>query len=368
MIKRGIALVFSLIAIAVLTVLGVASISRSVSERYLAQRSVESNQAFWLAEAGVEDGRLQLSQDWDNRSSSGDTLGAGSYNFTIYDTDGGGNPLPSTQLRIVSTGSVGDVSRPVEIIVDAFAEAYQYAVFGVTLVELKEGVTIHGDLYVDGDVEVQAGASIVKEDDSVSPADPNAYNADVYYTGAILGVEGTVEGDLISTTEVVSPPTFDWDELKADADFPMDDGTTLSGTLTDGVYYITGDVKIEDVTLNQGAIISEGKIEVSGNFTLGSPEAGFPALANQTGTMELDGTAEVSGLVYSGGEGIELKTEATMTVYGSIIAANEDVELKTDDGELHIYHESENLSGLPSGGSLEISSWNEQQNPYQLVP
>lgn len=58
--KKGIALVFSLIVIAVLTILSSTMISRTVSESNIAQKYIESNQAFWLAEAGISRAIRQL--------------------------------------------------------------------------------------------------------------------------------------------------------------------------------------------------------------------------------------------------------------------------------------------------------------------
>ncbi|MGE5197464.1 MAG: PilX N-terminal domain-containing pilus assembly protein, partial [Deltaproteobacteria bacterium] len=51
--KRGVALVIGLMVILVLSILGSVIISRSISEARAARRYVESTQAFWLAEAGL---------------------------------------------------------------------------------------------------------------------------------------------------------------------------------------------------------------------------------------------------------------------------------------------------------------------------
>ena len=136
----------------------------------------------------------------------------------------------------------------------------------------------------------------------------------------------------------------------------MPSGTILSGALPDGIYYITGDVQLNNVTIENGAFISDGKIEVSGGFTLNHPRKYAPALANQSGIIEVKNSAQIKGLIYCGGEGMELKGGAEMDVYGSVVAANKDVEIKAFD-----------LLGLKAN-STEIISWRDPQNPYIVVP
>ena len=52
--KKAFALIFSLIVVVILAILGTATISRSISESRMAQRQLESAQAFWAAEAGIQ--------------------------------------------------------------------------------------------------------------------------------------------------------------------------------------------------------------------------------------------------------------------------------------------------------------------------
>jgi len=367
--KKGIGLI-----IAVLVMVGIISLVTvllltTVSESNLSKRHAKSVQAFWLAEAGVDAAKAQLIDDWYNRASGTNNLASGKYSFTISDTDISGNPLAINQLRVVAVGDDNNgITKALDVLLQDYpVDTFQYAVLGVDLVELKTGITVHCDIYVDGDVEVLAGASILKVDDSVMPIDPNAYSANVSYTGVNKGITGTVEGAVAHTTDIVTPPTFDFNQLKLNADFIVAGGTKLSGHLIDGVYYVTGDVELNNVTLDRGAIITDGMIEVYGGFDLKEPEAGFPALANQSGTIEIDDTADIKGLVYTADAGIELKTGATMKVYGSVIAADSNVEIKTTLGSLDIYHKDEYLLRLPES-TLETVDWKEQNRPYRLIP
>lgn len=59
--KRGMALILGFTVIVVLTVLGLAIISRSISENNITKRFISSTRAFWLAEAGVQRAFWELS-------------------------------------------------------------------------------------------------------------------------------------------------------------------------------------------------------------------------------------------------------------------------------------------------------------------
>jgi len=52
--KRGAVLIICYMVITVLTILGAAFLTRSVSERSVASKYFDSTQAFWLAEAGIQ--------------------------------------------------------------------------------------------------------------------------------------------------------------------------------------------------------------------------------------------------------------------------------------------------------------------------
>ncbi len=103
--------------IAVLTILGAAFVSRSISEMRIAQRQENSTQAFYLAEAGVDYALDRMR----NKNLSGQhsaSLGnIGTYNSTWQRMDS------SSTWEIISIGSAGDNQRTVraELQPDTFA-------------------------------------------------------------------------------------------------------------------------------------------------------------------------------------------------------------------------------------------------------
>ncbi|MFH1771596.1 MAG: hypothetical protein ABH872_02160 [Candidatus Omnitrophota bacterium] len=369
MTKRGVILIICLLVVIALAGASIIIFSQGVNESRFVRRHSDSTKAFWVAEAGIEKIKAQIIQDWNNRNPIADLFGNGVYFAVADSTDSYGNPLPLHHLRFYCGGSMGTSTRIVESVIESVPQGtFEYAVAAQKLIELRTGVTVHGNIYVNGDIEVQAGAGIVKEDDSVNPVDPNAYDADVFYTGNNLGISGTVEGNVSQTAEVIPVPTYDWNEVKNNADFVLNNNANLNGILADGVYYIKGDVQLNNVTLNNGAIISEGKMEINGSFNLNTPKGGIPALANQSGTIEVDGVAQVHGLIYCAGDSIELKTGTIMHVYGSVVAASDAAELKTLGGAtIDVYYKPEYIAGQPNS-TLKILSWRELQNPYRLAP
>lgn len=78
--KNGAALIIAFMVVVLLTILSSGLILRSVSERAVAQRYVDSTRAFWLAEAGINQALLQLKSDFNNLNGIAATaLGEGEY-------------------------------------------------------------------------------------------------------------------------------------------------------------------------------------------------------------------------------------------------------------------------------------------------
>jgi len=165
--KKGVALIIGCLIVVIAAVLSLVVFSRSVSEKNLTQRAQASARAFWAAEAALETARAQLDADWDNRDDFDDSgvwssLGNAEFRFFVETDDAAGNPLPRNFLRVVAEGRVDATSgvRSIEAVIQHIvADSYKYAVLGKDKIELKPGTTVHGDMVVDGSVEVQAGAT-----------------------------------------------------------------------------------------------------------------------------------------------------------------------------------------------------------------
>lgn len=116
--NRGIILIAAYLIIAAMLILGAAFVGRSINEKIVAQRELESVQAFFIAEAGVDCGL-----DWlrTHQPPSGTTpfdpfggaqvLGKGSYTVSI-DPDDNNPSRHLKKYKIISQGIAGDVTAP----------------------------------------------------------------------------------------------------------------------------------------------------------------------------------------------------------------------------------------------------------------
>lgn len=116
--KKGIILIASYIVIAVLTVLGAAFISRSISELRIAQRERNSIQALYLAESGIDYALDRLRTTGQSSGQKSATLATiGNYSCTWQRIES------TSRWEILSSGFVGDIERKLraELQPDTFA-------------------------------------------------------------------------------------------------------------------------------------------------------------------------------------------------------------------------------------------------------
>lgn len=107
--KRGIVLILVFTVILVLSILGTAIVSKSVSESRISNRYTQSAQAFWLAEAGVAQALTQLKNDFNNLNSIAPTLlGQGQYGQYSVDTI----VVEGSNRRITAHGFVPSAAAP----------------------------------------------------------------------------------------------------------------------------------------------------------------------------------------------------------------------------------------------------------------
>ena len=109
--KKGTILILTIFVVIVLAILGGALVTRSVSERNLAQRYDWSNRAFWLAEAGINRALQEVIDDFTTSDLGwNQTLGSGSYDVVL-------GPIYGVQMRnATSTGIFGTIQRIIRVI------------------------------------------------------------------------------------------------------------------------------------------------------------------------------------------------------------------------------------------------------------
>jgi hypothetical protein len=237
--KRGIALILSYMVIGVLVILGVGLVSRSVSERNIAFRYVNSNKAFWLAEAGV----ARAIKDFSQSPLSG-FLGDANNTYSTQTSLVGGF---TDRYRIISVGSVtlpggGTIDRTIEVIVQE-----------PQLADINNSITTSGDLTVGGSADVE-----------------EPYESNAAFT--FQGIFGMTEAQLKAQADhlYTDPPNnvtpvdgITWIEITPGDELIISSG----GWSGSGILIVEGDLKITGGDF-------EGILWVSGDLDVasGSPD------------------------------------------------------------------------------------------------
>jgi len=290
--ESGVILPIVLILMLALTISGLAFLNAGVMENSLVRREIHKNQAFYLAEAGVEHARVKLGQDWEGWQTYNPinaTLEAGTYTATIFDTDSSGNSLPLTRRRVESTGAVGEISKMVEVILRK----------APTGGDIDSAITAGGSITVTGSADIEPdpgpedtfydfelgedpndGLSLFEEIFGVTKDEMKAIaqnSPNIYYNSAINNdivenitwVDGTLDQSQITTSTwagsgiwivngdlKITGGTFDgilWviGSLYLGAGNPVIRGSVFVECSTEVDTTVTGNVTLE---LNQGVI------------------------------------------------------------------------------------------------------------------
>ena len=115
--ERGSSLVAALLAMMVLSTVGI-MITLTVAEDVMISRNqVESIRCLYIAEAGLNFAMIKLgaSPSWAGLPSPGRAVGSGYFTVSVSDSSGG-SPLPPGQKRINVKGYVNLTEREIEVI------------------------------------------------------------------------------------------------------------------------------------------------------------------------------------------------------------------------------------------------------------
>lgn len=388
--QKGMALLTTLIFIAVLVSLVVALLAMTSNDTKLSTLHRESNNAFYLAEAGIEKSFYNLNVDdyypmtgesaWRPDSAGPYQEGTTEEHFKVTIANVGlelGCDDDEDKIKIISTGVVnkGKYSsgkRKIEVIaeIDFLLEAmYKYAILSdrVIIFQGSPGPTIEGDVHSNDAMEV------------------NGHFADNYEGNA------TSSGDVneVDDANINFPeqpiPTVSYTDLFNEASTGIYGGTVHTGTVDlgngdveewTGIHYIQGDLIAKNgstINVTNGAIIVEGRVDIRNDATfnhiideendiynwLGSGFSHLGVIAQGDILLHAK-SAVVNGLVQSvlpdgtSTGTIDLRNEAT--IYGSAIAQTVQLHNKCNI----IYDPSANSDITTQGdGFYKKISWQE---------
>ncbi len=318
--QGGAVMIFTFAAMVVLAVIVGGFLFMIATQTAGSGGGLTSTQALWVAEGGIQQALYSLKNDSSFRSSPTSpvtgSLGEGSYSVTVSKS--------GSTYALSSTGTVGELSRRIDQTVTvtvAYPAAFSYALFGNTnasTLQLKDNVTISGNLYVDGAVQIASGASVTGG---------LIYADSVSGSGSYTAASGPP--DPVPTYPAFTTTSYDSQITTAESSASSD--WTLSGSssysLGGGtVYYQSVTIKDSATITGPGTIVATGDVVLKDNASIGS---GVTIITKADLTVKNDAVVQSGGILY-GRESIELKDDASVT--GSVLcpASGKTVTIKED--------------------------------------
>lgn len=330
--KKGVAFLTTIILLGVMVIVSAALSFMLLKDAFTVKRLKYSTQAYYLAEAGVEEAIEDL---WDNNFNTSGfpktrTLGAGTINVTLDTSKWGGESV----LLITSTGTARGISRTIKTEVKANVSP-----------SLNYAILANGRIWISGNSAVNGGTGDGVHSNSNArrrPRWPWWWSRAAVEVGGIVDGDasavgevyvrpgGTVTGTQTSYTSSVDLPSLDAAFFNYYYNLAYQSGDVYNGTQFfssdlspgNGVIYVNGNVYIAgNVTLN-GCIVSTGSIWIwpLGTFTQ-NQVGNLPALMTRGGGIFIWNPATINGLIYSH-RYVDLLSygAANLQVNGSIIA------------------------------------------------
>ena len=346
--KKSSALLFALLAVAVLTILGAAFVSRSISESQLAQRNLEFTKAFWLAEAGV--------------------------NYALG------------ELRLYPYLAIGTIEG---------TDKYRFTLVNKTTIPRSDGYTVDrytikaegcmpsGCNFSPTSCHIIRALEVVFTEYEYTPDDffgYAIYSAGNVTIGSNCSVTGNViSGDTINGT-VNGVPTENNPDLRANG-LPMLNFTELEQTSIEQGWYVkaSGKTTYPDSFYNELPSAEHpwgipNVVFVNGDFSIvGGKEVvkGFVVVGGDTVyNAEIGGNASVDGCVYTrgniwfhGGGGPAILNVNGGVWAGGTVLMNGNEEIKYNKNYMDAIR-----YGLEPNTDIKITAWEDTQNPYAVFP
>jgi hypothetical protein len=321
--------------IVVLSILGVAFLMRSVSERSVASNYFDSTQAFWLAEAGVNKAIFQLKNNYSNLSAiSATTLGPGQYSSGPITSNG-------NDRTVTGYGFIPSASSPkiIRVIVATMTKViptgfYGKAIYSAGNVSIGSNCVVTGDVFSGGAVTGSATGQITQNDPTLHNNGLPALSFDQLKQMSID--QGWYNP---STNQTTYPTSSFWYQAPSPS----------NPTGTPNVVFVNG-----DFTLVGGKQVVCGFIVVGGN-TVYNAEIG--------GNASIDGCLYTRGNIWMhGGGGNVINVDGGLWAGGTVtMDGNEEIDFNSPGNGAQYTAAIENL-GI--NADVQVTSWRETQNPY----
>ena len=344
--RRGSVLIMVYVVLGVLFVLSSVFFTRVVSDRKLFDIGRERQEAFYLAEAAVDKGIVELNNNWATYSgtSSAQPLGRGEYEVTV-------SVISGTQRKVLADGYIPTKASPrAERHIEAIAKKqsppnfYDNAIYSADEVDLNgEAFTVDGDvIYADslGGSTSHITGSITK-DPSISPL--------AQFDFAVLRAIAVTQGNLYDAGRIKDVETSK-DNYPVDFWFSAPTDPLDATTGTPNVVYLEGDLVLNgDIGTIGGFLLVVGDV-------LTDPD--------DSSSSTINGIGEINGSIYSTGNFKINGGAGGLNVNGGVWAG---LEAELNGNCTVVYNEFfmdsiEHLVNSNSAGSVvQLLSWREAE-------
>ena len=393
--QAGFILITSVLTMAVLLMVGSYLISSSTAETKITRANFLATKNYYLAETGINEMIWKIQNDVTTRNAFLDGTLSSSHDIIRTNAFGDSNAgyqvaaisTATAEAQIISTSTymIGDTDsqRVVKSYVSRATGSgteWEFSTFAGgrgsqqngNFTFKGSGITLianGGRLHANQEFKVQ-GTEIVINDGVVSSS--NVINV---VAGGRLTLNNSYQ-DVPTTTIDMLQIDFDssdpnsW-KNRATVTYNENDFENLpSGTILDGIIYVTGEAKIENknFTIN-GVLVAEEDIEIelSGNtFTVNSHATyGGGILSKEDISINTSGgTVTINGLIYAA-DNLDIDSSGTdFIINGSI--AGFDAEITANSSSIILNYVPETLQPVidpifnPSSPLIQIDHWEEQ--------
>jgi len=365
--KRGVALIIGFMVIIVLAILGAAILSRGISERNITQRYKESIEAFWLAEAGVNRALNELRNNFDQAGTGlwAANLGSGSYSVDVENIIIDGN----TNKKITVHGRVPATSPRIERNIEAMMRKhippgfYDHAIYSAGKVDFNGNsfTVVNNEPAPDNKAVVYAGDNEIEHPENI--------------TGTVIqdtSISPLARLDFEKLYDIAARQGYVYDAArlknigKTDS-FPS---SFWSPQGTDGIDN-DGDGAIDEADEKVNVVYVETDLELKGNIgTIGGFYVVVGDVINTPDVEEeaiINGNGQIQGAIYTRGTFRVNGGGGNLNIDGGVWSG---VEARLNGNANVSYNETymDAIGGMNIEATVQVSSWREVQNPYQLNP
>lgn len=348
--KAGTALLTSIIAVFIVSIIGFSLLAMSESGARLSYHRRDEQQAFDIADAGFQQAMKSLEEDSSYAGQSNTQFGPGS--FTVKVSNG-----TSSQYKLItSTGVVSgaegttasqvvrgmvDLGSPPQIANYALVAKGPISMSGGSLIDSTPNLDV-GNIASNTSIDMSGGTTVRGTASAAGPIKTSG--------------SATADAGLFANAKPVVFPTVDLTSVKAAAsaygvtngNLTASSGQTviakglingninISGTgalVIQGPVWVTGKVNLSGSSYSgAGSLYAEGDVNISGNSGLSiadTTQMAIVALASDNGALNVSGSSRVGGAVYVPNGLLSLSGSAT--VFGSLAANNVNLS-----GSMHI--------------------------------